>query len=489
MVVSDNLGVKMKPSYSGTVMLATLLLACAAFAAHAAAPPPAEFPPDAFPSTYQPLPTDTTLIQHATIYTGTGERIDDGAVLLRDGKIVSLGKQIDAPAHATIIDAKGKFVTPGLIDVHSHLGVYPSPSVASTANGNEMTNPNTAQVMAEHSVWPQDPGFNTARAGGVTTLQILPGSGNLIGGRGVVLKNLPATTVQAMKFPDAPYGLKMACGENPMRVYGSRHQFPSTIMGDVAGYRQAFADAQAYDRAWKAWQRKVKAKGSADAGPPPKRDLGKETLAEVLDGKIRIQMHCYRSDEMAAMLDVAKEFGFRITAFHHAVEAYKIPQLLAKTDTCATMWADWWGFKMEAWDGIRANLAMVDAGGACALIHSDDANGIQRLNQEVTKAWAAGQQAGLDISKAHAVMWMTLNPAKVLGLADQIGSLEPGKNADVVIWSDDPFSVYARTDKVFLDGALVYDRADPARQAKSDFMLGSFIDPHTTEAATVEDAP
>ncbi|RCS30164.1 amidohydrolase [Rhodanobacter denitrificans] len=473
----------MKSSHLRAAALAVLLVVSAGIVANAAASLPAEFPPDAFPSTYQPLPSQTTLIQHATIYTGTGERIDDGSVLLRDGKVAAVGKNIEAPAGAVVIDARGKYVMPGLIDVHSHLGVYPSPAVEATANGNEMTNPTTPQVMAEHSVWPQDPGFNTARAGGVTTLEILPGSGNLIGGRSVVLKNVPATTVQGMKFPDAPYGLKMACGENPMRVYGSRHQFPSTLMGDVAGYRQAFADAQAYDREWKAWEAKVKAKGAVDAGPPPKRDLGKETLAEVLDGKIRVQMHCYRADEMAALLDVAHEFGFGIAAFHHAVEAYKIPHLLAKADTCAAMWADWWGFKMEAWDGIRANIAMVDAGGACAMIHSDDQNGIQRLNQEVAKALAAGRRAGLDISKEHAVMWMTLNPAKALGLADRIGSLEPGKDADVVIWSADPFSVYARTEKVFLDGAVVFDRDDPKRQSTSDFMLGSSIDPHAADAA------
>ncbi|HET7267828.1 MAG TPA: amidohydrolase [Oleiagrimonas sp.] len=457
-------------------------------AAHAASSVPTEFPPNAFPSTYEPLPSKTTLIEHATIFTGTGERIDDGSILLRDGKIAAIGKQVSAPAAAVVIDASGKFVTPGLIDVHSHLGVYPSPAVRSTANGNEMTSPTTAEVMAEHSVWPQDPGFNTARAGGVTTLEILPGSGNLIGGRGVVLKNIPAITVQAMKFPDAPYGLKMACGENPMRVYGSRHQFPSTLMGNVAGYRQAFADAQAYDRAWKAWEAKVDAKGRTAAGPPPKRDLAKETLAMVLNGKIRPQVHCYRSDEMAVMLDIAQEFGFHIAAFHHAVEAYKIPKMLAEAGTCAATWADWWGFKMEAWDGIRANLAMVDAGGACALIHSDDPNGIQRLNQEVAKAWAAGQHAGLDISKAHAVMWMTLNPARVLGLADQIGSLEQGKNADVVIWDGDPFSVYTHAEKVFLDGAVVYDRDNAQRQSTSDFMLGTFIEPRADATTATETA-
>lgn len=477
----------MKPVFLSTLTGIALLMLTASAGAADKAPRPSEFPSDPFPSTYEPLPARSTLIRHATIFTGTGEKIENGSVLLVNRKIAAVGHDLDAPEGALVIDASGKYVTPGIIDVHSHLGVYPSPAVEATANGNEMTNPNTAQVRAENSVWPQDPGFNYARAGGVTTLAILPGSGNLIGGRTVVLKNVPATTVQAMKFPDAPYGLKMACGENPMRVYGSRGQFPSTLMGDVAGYRQAFADAQAYHRKWQAWEATVQAKGRAAAGPPPARDLKLETLAEVLTGQISVQMHCYRSDEMQTMLDVAREFGFKIAAFHHAVEAYQIPELLAKTDTCAVMWADWWGFKMEAWDAIRANIAMVDAAGACATIHSDSANGIQRLNQEVAKARTAGRHAGLDISRAHAVKWMTLNPAKVLGLADRIGSLESGKNADVVIWSGDPFSVYTRAEKVFLDGAVVYDRDDPKRRATSDFMLGSFIPlaaPEQTEEAT-----
>jgi len=427
---------------------------------------PAEFPPDPFPSTYAPLPSKTTIIRHAHLYSGAGDEVPDGDVLMRDGKVAAVGRDLSAPSDAVAIDGKGKFVTPGIIDVHSHLGVYPSPQVDALANGNEMTNPDTAQVRAENSVWPQDEGFNTARAGGVTTLEILPGSGNLIGGLSVVLKNVPSRTVAGMKFPGAPYGLKMACGENPKRVYGERKQFPSTEMGNVAGYRQAWADAQDYDAKWKAWEKEKK-------GAPPKRDLRLETLAGVLDGKIRVQMHCYRCDEMATMLDVAKEFHYHIAAFHHAVEAYKMPDLLKASGTCAAVWADWWGFKMEAWDGIVENLPMVDAGGACAMIHSDSEDGIQRLNQEVAKAWAAGRRAGLDIPEARAIAWMTLNPAKALGIDDRTGSLAPGKMADVVLWSADPFSVYARAEKVFVDGALVYDRSDPALQPESDFMLGS----------------
>jgi len=426
-----------------------------------------EFPPDPFPSTYAPLPSKTTVIRHAHVYTGAGDEIADGDVLMRDGKIAAVGPHVDAPADAAVVDGKGKFVTPGIIDVHSHLGVYPSPQVDALANGNELTNPDTAQVRAENSVWPQDEGFNTARAGGVTTLEILPGSGNLIGGLSVVLKNVPSRTVQGMKFPGAPYGLKMACGENPKRVYGSRKQFPSTEMGNVAGYRQAWADAQDYDARWKAWEKEKK-------GAPPKRDLRLETLAGVLAGRIRVQMHCYRCDEMATMLEVAREFHYHIAAFHHAVEAYKLPDLLKASGTCAAMWADWWGFKIEAWDGIVENIPMVDAGGACAMIHSDSEDGIQRLNQEVAKAWAAGRRAGLDIPEARAVEWMTLNPAKALGIDDRTGSLAAGKMADVVLWSADPFSVYAKAEKVFVDGALVYDRDDPARQPESDFVLGGF---------------
>jgi len=430
-------------------------------------PPSAvEFPPDPFPSTYSPLPSTTTIIRHAHVYTGAGDEVADGDVLMRDGKIAAVGTSLPAPPDAIAVDGKGKFVTPGIIDVHSHLGVYPSPQVDALANGNELTNPDTAQVRAENSVWPQDEGFNTARAGGVTTIEILPGSGNLIGGLSVVLKNVPSRTVAGMKFPGAPYGLKMACGENPKRVYGERRQFPSTEMGNVAGYRQAWADAQDYDAKWKAWEKEKK-------GAPPKRDLRLETLAGVLDGKIRVQMHCYRCDEMATMLDVAKEFHYHIAAFHHAVEAYKMPDLLKASGTCAAVWADWWGFKMEAWDGIVENLPMVDAGGACAMIHSDSENGIQRLNQEVAKAWAAGRRAGLDIPEARAIAWMTANPAKALGIDDRTGSLAPGKMADVVLWSADPFSVYAKAEKVFVDGALVYDRFDPARQPESDFLLGS----------------
>ena len=274
-----------------------------------------------YPSTYSPLPSETTLITNATILTGTGDRLDDASLLIADGKVAFVGAG-DAPDDATVIDAQGRWVTPGLIDVHSHLGVYASPGVKAHSDGNEMTGPTKPNVWAEHSIWPQDPGFSRALAGGVTSLQILPGSGNLIGGRGVTLKNVYSTTYQGMKFPDAPHGMKMACGENPKRVYGQRKQLPSTRMGNMAAYRAQWIAAQAYIDAQEAYEKKV-ADGSEDA-KAPKRDLNMDTLAAVLKGEILVHMHCYRADEMMTILDMADEFGYKVTAFHHGVEAYKI---------------------------------------------------------------------------------------------------------------------------------------------------------------------
>src|SRR5690606_33816389 len=197
--------------------------------------------PDPFPSTYRPLPRQDMAIVGGTVFDGTGRRIDDGVVIVTDGRVAAVGDaSTPVPAGHQVVDARGRFVTPGVIDAHSHLGVYPSPGVQGMSDGNEATNPNTAQVWAEHSLWPQDPGFNAARAGGVTTLQILPGSANLFGGRGVTVRNIPSVTMQGMKMPGAPYGLKMACGENPSRVYGSRNTSPATGMGNMAGYRAAF---------------------------------------------------------------------------------------------------------------------------------------------------------------------------------------------------------------------------------------------------------
>ena len=431
----------------------------------------AELPdPNPYPSTYVRYPSGDVAITGATILLGTGEKIENGTIILADGKIAAVGAagDVDIPRDTAEIDAEGKYVTPGIIDNHSHLGVYPAPSIASTSDGNEATAPNTAGVWAEHSVWTQDPGFTRALAGGITSLQILPGSANLFGGRSVTLKNVPSRTVQGMKFPDAPYGLKMACGENPKRVYKSRG--PSTRMGNFRGYREGWIDAKAYKKKWDDYEEKIADGEEADA---PTRDLKLETMAGVLNGDILLHMHCYRADEMAQVIDMSKEFGYKISSFHHAVEAYKIADLLAENDICAAMWADWWGFKLEAYDGIRENPALVAAQeNSCAIVHSDSDLGIQRLNQETAKAMADGNLLGLNITPEEAITWITRNPAKSMGVLDQTGTLEAGKMADVVIWSGDPFSVYSQAEQVFIDGAKLYDRNDPAISPRSDFELG-----------------
>ena len=424
---------------------------------------------DPFPSTYKPYPSDTLLIQNATVLDGAGKQIENGDVLVVDGKISEIGESIAAPDGAEVVDAEGKWVTPGIIDAHSHLGVYPSPSVSAHGDGNEISGPVTAEVWSEHGLWPQDPGFTRALAGGVTSLQVLPGSANLFGGRGVIIKNVPSRSVQGMKFPGAPYTLKMACGENPKRVYGyGGGRFPGgapySRMGNVAGYRMAWAEAAEYKRAWD--------KYAEEGGDPPKRNLELDTLKGVLDGDILVHMHCYRADEMVQILDMSKEFGYKVTAFHHAVESYKIADILAEEGVCSAMWADWWGFKMEAYDGIRENIPMVHKAGACAIVHSDSDVGIQRLNQEAAKALSDGRKVGIDISKADAWAWLSANPAKSLGIFDKTGSLETGKQADIVIWSADPFSVYAQAEQVYIDGALMYDRNNPDAQPVMDFELG-----------------
>ena len=410
-----------------------------------------------YASTYKPLAPENIVIRNATVFDGNGNKFQNFDVHFSDGKIQAIGLRLVADG-AQEIDGTGKFVTPGIIDNHSHMGVYPAPSVRTSSDGNEATNPVTSEVWAEHSVWTQDPQYKLALAGGITTFHVLPGSANLFGGRGVTLKNVSANTVPEMKFPDAPHSLKMACGENPKRVYSSRG--PSTRMGNVAGYRNAWIGAENY-----------KEQLERD---PSHRDIRNETLAGVLDGEILVHNHCYRADEMATMINIGEEFGYKISTFHHGVEAYKIADLLADEGICAALWADWWGFKHEAYDMTIANIAIVDQardGTGCAIVHSDDESGIQRLNQEAAKALAAGRRAGFEISEGRAMTWITKNPAKSLGILEQTGTLDIGKDADVVIWSGNPFSIYTKAEQVYIDGALAFDKATNFMH-HTDFDLG-----------------
>ena len=425
-----------------------------------------------YESTYKPLPYSNTIFKNANIYDGDGNEFLETDIIIQNGKIIAIGKDLPGANTLTRVDATGKWITPGIIDIHSHMGVYPAPSVKTSSDGNEATSPVTAEVWAEHSIWTQDPQFAIALKGGVTTFHVLPGSANLIGGRGVTAKNLQRNTINSMKFPDAPHSLKMACGENPKRVYGNRGQTPSTRMGNIAGYRKSWIKAEGYLSRLDEYE--AKSDEAKELSYKPTRDLELETLAGVLRGDILVHNHCYRADEMAMMIDVAKEFDYKITAFHHAVEAYKIADLLAENNICAALWADWWGFKHEAYDMVQANVAIVDQarnGTGCAIVHSDDEIGIQHLNVEASKALSAGIKAGFNISKARAMKWITSNPAKAAGIYKQTGSLKVGKNADVVVWSKNPFSIYALAEKVYIDGALAFDKAT-GFEPNSDFDIG-----------------
>ena len=489
-------------------------------------PPDVPFPWEARPSTAAGIETPAAaspplLIRNATLWLATGKTILRGSILLQGGKIAQIAEgDLTPPEGARIVDAAGKFVTPGIIDTHSHIGVYPMPGTIAHLDGNEASSPVTPDVQTVDGFWPQDPAIERAVAGGVTTLQILPGSANLIGGRSVTLKLRPALSPRQMHFPGAPDGLKMACGENPKRTYGNgRRTAPGTRMGNLAMQRKAFLDAKKYEDDWqrhrtteanrlrddqkkraaheadvasrkqqqaqcnddpsfpacaewqKGWDKPIDPPRPSDPGAAPARDPAKETLVGAMRGSVLVHIHCYRADDMLAMLALADEVGFQVRSFHHALEAYKIRDILAKKNVSVSTWADWWGFKMEAYDGIPENIALLQESGALPIVHTDSSEGVQRMNQEASKALASGRRAGMPLTDEEAIRWLTYNPAWALGIDQRVGTLEVGKDADVVLWDRHPFSVYASAEEVWIDGATVYQKGQK-RPPWSDFELG-----------------
>lgn len=371
--------------------VATLVSGSLGFAGSAGAQRSSPWQLDPFPSRYRAPTPDDMLLKGATILDGAGGRIDGGDVLIRGGKIVAVGKGLNNPG-VRVVDATGRWVTPGVIDVHSHDGTYVLPLTAidrEASDVSEVSSPNAADTWIETAVNAQDMAFDRALSNGVTTIQILPGSTPIFAGHSVVVKPMRAPTVWEMKAVGGIQGFKMACGENP-KSWGAEkdNEGPTSRQGVISYMRQQFIDAQRY-------KRQVE-QARAGAGAMPPRDLKLEALAGILSGDVRVNLHCYRAGDIAAVLAIAKEFGFRIGAIHHATEAYKIPGLLREAGTCAAVWADWWGFKLEAQDAIRAEAPMLEHAGVCVMMHSDSPADGQRLNIAAAKAAAAGQ-----IGRAH----------------------------------------------------------------------------------------
>jgi imidazolonepropionase-like amidohydrolase len=386
------------------------------------------------------------VIKNATVMTVTHGNITNGSIYIKDGKIAAVGESVNAPPGATVIDAGGKYLTPGIVDSHSH--------IALDDDINEATSPITPHMMMKDAFDYQDKAIYRALAGGVTTSLLLHGSANMIGGQAVVIKHKYGDTRDAMLFPNAPRSIKFASGENPKRVYGSRDQLPSTRMGNFAVQRQALVEAQDYMRDWDSYNDKVK-RGDKDA-TPPKHDLKLEALADVLRGKIMVQIHIYRSDEMLTEIAMAKEFGYKIRAFHHALEAYKVADQVAANGIAIATFSDWWGFKQEAWDAIPWNAVLCMRKGVRVAIKSDSEDYTRRLNQEAAKTIRYG-----GATEEEALKMITLNPAWIIGVDDRVGSIDVGKDADLVIWEGYPLSTTGVPEKVLIDGEVYFDRSQP----------------------------
>ncbi len=386
------------------------------------------------------------VIKNATVMTVTHGNISHGSVYIKDGKIVAVGATVNAPASAKVIDAGGKYLTPGIVDSHSH--------IALDDDVNEATSPITPQMMMIDAFDYQDKAIYRALAGGVTTSLLLHGSANMIGGQAIVIKHKYGLNRDAMLFPGAPPSIKFASGENPKRVYGSRQQVPSTRMGNFEVQREALVQAQDYMREWDDYNAKVK-RGDKDA-KMPKHDLKLEAIADVLRGKLMVQIHCYRADEFLTEMAMAKEFGYKIRAFHHALEAYKVADKIAADNIGIATVADWWGYKNEAWDAIPWNAVMSMRKGVRVAIKSDSDDFTRRLNQEAAKTMRYG-----GATEEEALKMITLNAAWIVGVDDRVGSLDVGKDADIVIWDGYPLSSYGVPEKVFIDGDVYFDRSLP----------------------------
>lgn len=405
-----------------------------------------------------PKPDKTSQVQKkkfalvgGTVLPVTSAPIENGIVLVENGVIKAIGKVSDVqiPDGFERIDTAGKFVMPGIIDSHSHMGVYSWPSVPANSDGNEAVDPITPNMRVEDAINTEDPAFKRAVAGGVTSCLIIPGSANMIGGLGMVIKLKIGKRIAEMEYKKAKRSMKMASGENPKRVYGERNQLPSTRMGNFAIMRDYFQKAKEYKQKWLAYEEK-KLKG--EDVQPPEFDPKLDALKEVLDGNVLVQVHCYRADEILTLLSISNEFGFKIRGLHHCLDGYKVAEQIARYGCAVATFSDWWGYKVEAWDAIPQAPAILASKGVRVAMHSDSPDMVQRLYHEAAKCVKYG------MAEDEALKTITIHPAWMLGIDSYTGSLEVGKDADIAIFSKHPFDIYTLCEMTFIEGEIVFDR-------------------------------
>ncbi|MBV8827702.1 MAG: amidohydrolase family protein [Acidobacteriaceae bacterium] len=421
----------------------------------------------------------TLLIRNATVLTITKGTVQNGSVLVENGKIAAVGKDVSAPADATIVDATGKYVMPGIIDCHSHTAIE--------GGVNEGTLSDSSMVNIKDVIDPTDVNIYRALAGGLTISNVLHGSANAIGGQTVVIKLRWGKSAQEMLFQGAKPGIKFALGENPKRQGEPSQNFfnpgllqerryPGTRMGVEEVIRESFTEAKNYQAEWKEYREQV-AKGMHPV--PPRKDLRLESLVEVLEGNRYVHAHCYRSDEILMLIRVADEMGFKIRTFQHVLEGYKVAKEIASHGAGASTFSDWWAYKIEAYDATPYNAAIMAKKGVVVSLNSDSDELQRHLNLEAAKTMRYG-----GLSETEALAMVTINPAKQLGIDDKVGSIEVGKSADLVLFDQHPLSGYSKPLKVWIDGHEYFDRdRDLETRPKFEQQKKALMDKLNAEAA------
>ena len=384
-------------------------------------------------------------IKGGTVITMAGRTIQDGVILVQHGKIIAVGADVAIPADATVIDAAGRFIMPGIIDAHSH--------IALGGDINEATSPVTPQVRMADALTPDSASIRWALAGGVTAAKLMHGSANVIGGVNVTVKMKYGVSAEEMIIPGIRQQIKMALGENPKRLYGGKNQMPSTRPGIFAILRQKLLDAQYYKEGWERYREQVE---EGKSPTPPKKDLQLETLTDLLDGKISIDCHCYVAHEIVTLMQIADEFDLPLLCLSHALEAYKVRDEIAKRNISILTHTDWWGYKHEAFDAIPYQPGMLMRSGINTALVSDSGDVMRRLNGEAAKVV---KYSG--VSDEEALAMITINAAKALEIDNRCGSIEVGKDADLAIFDKHPLDSFGKCVMTLVEGEVMFDIDKP----------------------------